>query len=75
MISTTPKKCTTSFDDKIFPFYYHVLLIKICKARLPDEASNVDINERCHEVLAVESVHDATVTRDSVGEILKGQMK
>lgn len=40
---------------------------------LPDEASNVDINKCGHEVLAVESVHNAAVTRDSVGKILKGQ--
>lgn len=37
---------------------------------LPDEACNVDINKCGHEVLAVESVHDATVTWDSVGKIL-----
>lgn len=40
---------------------------------LPDEASNVDINKCGHEVLAVESVHNATMTRDGVGKILKGQ--
>lgn len=39
----------------------------------PDEAGNVDINKCSHEVLAVESVHNATMTRDSVGKILKGQ--
>ena len=44
--------------------------VNVC---LPDEAGNVDINKCGHEVLAVESVHNATVTRDSVGKILKGQ--
>ncbi len=41
----------------------------------PDEASNVDINKCGHEVLAVESVHNPTMTRDSVGKILKGQRR
>lgn len=40
---------------------------------LPDEASNVNINKCGHEVLAVESVHNAAMTRDSVGKILKGK--
>lgn len=38
---------------------------------LPDETCNVDINKCGHEVLAVESVHDAAMTRDSVGKILE----
>lgn len=40
---------------------------------LPDEASNVNIYKCGHEVLAVESVHNAAMTRDSVGKILKGK--
>lgn len=39
---------------------------------LPDETGDVDVNEGGHEVLAVEPVHDASVTRDGVGKILKG---
>lgn len=42
---------------------------------LPDETSNVDINKCGHEVLAVESVHDAAMTRDSVGKILEQKTK
>lgn len=38
---------------------------------LPDEAGDVDVDEGGHEVLAVEPVHDAAVTRDGVGKILK----
>lgn len=44
--------------------------VRLCS--VPDEAGDVDVNKGGHEVLAVESVHDATVTRDGVGEILKG---
>lgn len=42
---------------------------------LPDEACNVNVNKCGHEILAVESVHDAAVTRDRVGKILKGEKK
>ena len=31
---------------------------------------DVDIDESCHQELAVESVHDASVTRDDVTEVL-----
>lgn len=40
---------------------------------LPDEAGNVDINKCGHEVLTVKPIHNATMTRDSVGKILKAQ--
>lgn len=39
---------------------------------LPNEASNVDIDECGHEVLAVKSVHYASMTWDGVCKILKG---
>lgn len=39
--------------------------------QLPDEAGNVDVDESGHEVLAVETVHNAAVTRDGVGKILR----
>lgn len=38
---------------------------------LPNEASNVDINKCGHEVLAVKSVHNASMTWDGVCKILK----
>lgn len=38
---------------------------------LPDEAGDVDVNKGGHEVLTVEPVHDASVTRDGVGKVLK----
>lgn len=46
------------------------LLDHLAGVGAPDEASNVDINKCGHEVLAVKSVHNATMTRDSVGKIL-----
>lgn len=46
------------------------LLDHLAGVGAPDEASDVDIDECGHEVLAVESVHNATMTRDSVGKIL-----
>lgn len=39
----------------------------------PDEAGDVDVDKRSHEVLAVESVHDAAVTWDGVGKVLRGR--
>lgn len=42
---------------------------------LPDEAGDVDVDEGGHEVLAVEPVHDAAVTRDGVGKILQQVQK
>lgn len=39
---------------------------------LPDETGDVDVHKGGHEVLAVEAVHDASVTRDRVGKILTG---
>lgn len=39
---------------------------------LPDETGDVDVDKGGHEVLAVEAVHDASVTRDRVGKILRG---
>lgn len=38
---------------------------------VPDETGDVDVHEGGHEVLAVEAVHDASVTRDGVGKILR----
>lgn len=38
---------------------------------LPDEAGDVNVDEGGHEVLAVKPIHDAPVTRDGVGKILK----
>lgn len=46
------------------------LLDHLAGVGAPDEASNVYINESGHEVLAVKSVHNATVTWDGVGKIL-----
>lgn len=48
------------------------MFMDVLLCSVPDEAGDVDIDKGGHEVLAVESVHDATVTRDGVGEILKG---
>lgn len=58
--------CAGNYHSQVSLFHTDVCL--------PDEAGNVDINKCCHEVLAVESVHYATMTRDSVGKILKGQL-
>lgn len=38
---------------------------------LPDEAGYVDVCEGGHQVLTVEPVHDAAVSGDGVGEVLK----
>lgn len=49
-----------------------MMLTDVLLCGVPDEAGDVDVDKGGHEVLAVESVHDATVTRDGVGKILKG---
>lgn len=51
---------------------YFKNFINIC---LPNEASNVDINKCGHEVLAVKSVHNASVTWDGVCKILKDDIQ
>lgn len=38
---------------------------------LPDEAGDVDVREGGHQVLAVESIHDAAVSRDGAGKVLQ----
>lgn len=38
---------------------------------LPDEAGDIDVGEGGHQVLAVESVHDAAVSRDGAGKVLQ----
>lgn len=48
----------------------HELLDHFGRIGAPDEAGDVNINEGGHEVLAVESVHDASVTWDGVGKVL-----
>ena len=40
---------------------------------LPDEAGNVDMREGGHQVLAVESIHDASVARDGVSKVLQNR--
>lgn len=36
-----------------------------------DEAWDVDIDECCHQELAIESIHDSTMSRNGVTEILQ----
>lgn len=60
---------TTNFT-KYLKINILLLIMDVC---LPDEAGNVDINKCCHEVLTVKPIHNATMTRDSVGKILKAQ--
>lgn len=38
---------------------------------LPDEAGDVDVREGGHQVLAVESVHDAAMSWDGAGKVLQ----
>lgn len=38
---------------------------------LPDEAGYVDVREGGHQVLAVESIHDAAVSGDGAGKVLQ----
>lgn len=52
-----------------------MMFVDVLLCSVPDEAGDVDVDKGGHEVLAVESVHDSTVTRDGVGEILKGGIK
>lgn len=37
----------------------------------PDEAGDVDVDEGGHEVLTVEAVHNSSVPRNGVGEVLQ----
>jgi len=46
------------------------LLENFLRRRGPDETVDVDVDEGGHEELAVEPVHDATVARNDVTEIL-----
>ena len=46
------------------------LLHQLLRARRPDEAVDVDVDEGGHEELAVEPVHDAAVPRNYVSKIL-----
>ena len=46
------------------------MLHQFLRARRPDEAVDVDVDEGGHEELAVEPVHDATVPRNYVPKIL-----
>lgn len=43
----------------------------VTSRRLPDEAGDVDVREGGHQVLAVESVHDAAVSGDGAGKVLQ----
>lgn len=54
----------------IRPFLRSEGSTQVCES-LPDEAGNVDIDKCGHYVLAVKSVHNASVTRYGVGKILK----
>lgn len=38
---------------------------------LPDKAGYVDVREGGHQVLAVESIHDAAVSGDGAGKVLQ----
>lgn len=38
---------------------------------LPDEAGYIDVREGGHQVLTVESIHDATVAGDGAGKVLQ----
>lgn len=38
---------------------------------LPDEAGYVDVREGGHQVLAVESIHDAAMSGDGAGKVLQ----
>ena len=49
------------------------VLHEFLRARRPNEAVDVDVDEGRHQELAVEPVHDAAVTRDDVAEILNNE--
>ena len=51
------------------------LLNKLLRRGLSDEAADVHIDKGGHEELAVEPVHDPTVPRDDVSEILERERK
>lgn len=40
---------------------------------LPDEAGYVDVREGGHQVLTVEAIHDAAVSRDGAGKVLQAE--
>lgn len=42
----------------------------VWRRRIHDEGRHVDVDKSCHQELTVESVHDASVARDRVSEIL-----
>lgn len=54
-------------------FWFHVqdMLKDLLRTLRFDEAGNVDVDEGGHQELAIESVHDATVSGNNVSEILK----
>lgn len=49
----------------------HYLLQQFLRCRGTNEAGDVDIDERGHQELAVEAVHDAAVAGDHVTKVLE----
>lgn len=55
--------------ELLFRLKHQQLLQHLARVRSPDEASYVDMCEGGHQVLTVESIHDAAVAGDGVGKV------
>jgi len=61
----------------IFLLEHEQLIEQLVRRRRPDERVNVDVDERGHDHLTVEAIHEAAVTGDGVSKIFdfKGSLK
>lgn len=55
--------------SQIFRIQHDQMLIQFLWGRSSNKATDVHIDEGCHQVLTVESVHDSTMTWNDVSKV------